>query len=130
MSSNPVSPAGAPAASVAAPTAAAPKAPAKPLSAIQIIEQEIVNFFKQREQAIANVHAVDGAIQASQSLLARLKVEEAKAVAVAQTDAKAAVAEVEKVSGEVGGFLKAEEGKVVLDVKKVAAALEADAKKL
>lgn len=110
MSSNPVAP--------AAPTAPAPKAPAKPLSAIQIIEQEIVNFFKQREQAIANVHAVDGAIQASQSLLARLKVEEAKAAAAIKADVKEAVAEVEKVEEEVKTDVATEATKVVDFVKK------------
>jgi hypothetical protein len=49
------------------------------LNAIQLIEQEIGNFLKQREQAIANVHAVDGAIQAAQHLVAKLKAEAAKA---------------------------------------------------
>ena len=54
-------------------------APAVKLSAIQIIEHEIENFIKQREQAIANVHAVEGAIQAGQHLLAKLKAEAVKA---------------------------------------------------
>lgn len=110
MSSNPVVP--------AAPTAPAPKAPAKPLSAIQIIEQDIVGFFKQREQAIANVHAVDGAIQASQSLLARLRVEAEKAAAAVKADATKAVAEVEKVEEEVKTDVAAEATKVVDFVKK------------
>jgi hypothetical protein len=69
MSTTPVSPvAGTP----------APAAPVK-LNAIQVIEQEIGNFTKQHVQAIANVHAVEGAIQAAQHLLARLKAEAAKA---------------------------------------------------
>lgn len=51
------------------------------MTAIQIIEQEIVGFIKQREQAVANVHAVEGAIQAAQFLLAKLKAEAAKAEA-------------------------------------------------
>ena len=49
------------------------------LNAIQIIEQEVGNFIKQREQAVANVHAVEGAIQAAQHLVAKLKAEAAKA---------------------------------------------------
>ena len=81
----------------------------KKLNAIQIIEQEIVNFIKQREQAIANVHAVDGAIQAAQHLLARLKAEAAKAEAEAKKLLGEAEIEVEKVEGEV----KTEVGKVI-----------------
>ena len=60
------------------------------LNAIQIIEQEIGNFIKQREQAVANVHAIEGAIQAAQHLLGRLKQEAARAEA-------AVAGEVEKV---------------------------------
>ena len=70
-------------------------APAPKLTAIQIIEQEIGNFFKQREQALANVHAVDGAIQAGQHLLAKLKAEAAKAETFVETEAKKVVAAVE-----------------------------------
>ena len=54
---------------VAAATAASQSA--KPLTAIELIEQEIGNFFRQREQAIANVHAVDGAIQGAQTALGK-----------------------------------------------------------
>jgi hypothetical protein len=61
-----------------APVAGTP-APAPKLTAIQIIEQEIGNFIKQREQAVANVHAVEGAIQAAQHLLSKLKAEAVKA---------------------------------------------------
>ena len=83
-------------------------APAPKLTAIQIIEQELAGFFKQREQAIANVHAVEGAIQAGQLLLAKLK-----------QAAAAAEAEVKKVETVVEG-----------EVSKVEAAVEAEAKKL
>ena|SRR5579863_1075262 len=66
----------APAVAVASAPAAAP-VPATPspkkLNALETIEQDIANFFKQREEAIARVHAIDGAIQASQHLLGRLK---------------------------------------------------------
>ena len=55
--------------------------PAPKLTSIQIIEQELMGFVKQREQAVANVHAVEGAIQAAQHLLAKLKAEVAKAEA-------------------------------------------------
>lgn len=88
--------------------APAPAAPAQPKSAIEIIEADIVNFFQQRERAIAQVHAVDGAIQATQSLLAKLKAEAAKAEA-----------EGKKLLGEA----KAEVSTLVADV-------EAEAKKL
>jgi hypothetical protein len=67
------------------------------LTAIQLIEQELGNFIKQREQAVANVHAVEGAIQAAQHLLAKLKQEAAKAEAV-----------VEKVADNVIEFAKKE----------------------
>jgi len=68
-------------------TAVAP-APVKPLTVIQIIEQELGNFFKQREQAIANTHAVEGAIQGAQLLLAKLKAEAEKAEAFVEAEAK------------------------------------------
>jgi len=57
---------------VATPASAAPK------SAIQLIEEQVVAFVKQREQAIANVHAIEGALQGAQHLLALLKNEAAK----------------------------------------------------
>lgn len=59
-------------------------ATAPKLTSIQIIEQELENFFKQRLQAVANVNAVEGAIQAAQHLLGRLKQEVAKAEAEAK----------------------------------------------
>ena len=61
--------------------------PAPKLSAIQLIEQEIVNFSRQREQAVANVHAIEGAIQAAQHLVGKLKAEAAKAEAPAPAPA-------------------------------------------
>ena len=78
----------------AAPAAAA--APAKPLTAIQVIEQEIVGYFKQKEQMIANVHAIDGAIQGGQALLAKLKAEIAKGEAFAKAEVEKAEAEAKK----------------------------------
>ena len=63
------------------PTSQAPTAAPK-LNAIQVIEQHIVEFTKQREQAIANVHAIDGAVQGFHRLLATLKAEVAKAEGV------------------------------------------------
>ena len=87
----------------------------KKLNAIQLIEQELSTFFKQREQAIANVHAVDGAIQATQHLLGKLKVEAAKAEAEAkkllgeaETEVKEAVTAVEGEAGKVIEFVKKE----------------------
>ena len=64
----------------AASAAPAAAAPAKPRTAIQIIEQEIVGYFKQREEAIARVHAIDGAIQSAQHILMALKAEAAKGI--------------------------------------------------
>lgn len=90
------------------------QSPAKPLNGIQLIEQEIVNFLKQRETAIANVHAVEGAIQAAQHLLAKLRAAEQEAVKAAEAAAKHVEADAEKVASEV----KAEESKVVEFVKK------------
>jgi len=90
------------------------------MSAIQTIEQELGTFFKQREQAIANVHAVDGAIQAAQHLLIKLRAEEAKVVGA--------------VEAEVTKVVDAVEGKVEADVKtavvEVAPAVEAEIKKI
>ena len=81
-----------PVAPAVAPVAAAPK-----LNAIQLIEQEIGGFLKQREQAIANVHALEGAIQASQQMLATLKSIEAEAKKLATE----AVTKVETVAEKV-----------------------------
>ena len=91
---------------------------AKPLTAIQLIEQEIGNFFKQREQAIANVHAVDGAIQGAQALLAKLKAELVKAENFAKAEAEKAEAEAKTLVGEAETEAKAVETKVVDFVKK------------
>ena len=74
----------------------APAAPAKALTAIEVIEKEIVNFFRQKEQAVANIHAVDGAIQGAQHLLAKLKAEAVKAEAFAKAEAEKVEAEVVK----------------------------------
>jgi hypothetical protein len=87
-------------------------APAKPKNAIQIIEEEIANFFRQKEQAIANVHAIDGAIQAGQVMLGKLKAEAAKAIAAAEADL-----------AKVEGYVKAEVGKVETEAEKLAGKL-------
>lgn len=83
-------------------------APAPKLNAIQLIEQELANFFKQKEaavkqaeQAIANTHAIDGAIQGAQHLLAKLRQAVAAAEAEAVKLATEAKAEVEKIATEV-----------------------------
>ena len=99
----PVVPATAP-----APAPTQPVVAKKLLNAIQVIEQQIVTYFQQKEQAIANVHALDGAIQASQQMLAKLKTIEAEAkklateaVTAVETEATKAVAGVEAVAKEV-----------------------------
>ena len=81
--------------------AAAVAAPAKPRTAIQVIEQELAGYFKQREEAIARVHAIDGAIQSGQHILMALKAEASKGIALVEKGAKAVVAETEKIAGEV-----------------------------
>ena len=82
---------------VAAPAPAQPAAAKKPLNALQICEQQIKVFFQQKEQAIANVHALEGAIQASQQMLATLKSIEAEAKKLATE----AVTKVETVAEKV-----------------------------
>ena len=99
--------------------ATAPAAPAaKPLNAIQIIEQEIAGFFKQKEQAIANVHAIDGAIQAGQVMLGKLKAAAAAAEAEVKKLATEAEAEAKKLLGEAETEVTSVETKVVDFVKK------------
>lgn len=82
--------------------AANTQAPAPKLTAIQLIEQQIKDYVRQREQAIANVHAIEGAIQAAQQLAGKLSAIEAEAKNLASTlvtkveaDAKEAVAAIE-----------------------------------
>jgi nucleoside diphosphate kinase len=78
------------------------------LTAIQILEQELVNFMKQREQAVANVHAVEGAIQAAQHLIGKLKAE----AAAAETEAKKLFDEAEAEAKKVFGDVEAEAKKL------------------
>jgi hypothetical protein len=89
------------AAPVVAQATAATVAPAKSKNAIQLVEGQIVEFFEQKKQLIANIQAVDGAIQGAQRILMMLKAEAAKAVAEAEKLAKEAAAEAEKVATEV-----------------------------
>jgi hypothetical protein len=86
-----------------APIVNAVQVPAPKPTAIQLIEQELQNFFKQAEQAaknaeqaVANTHAIQGAIQGAQHLLAKLRAAEAAAVTEAQKLAGEAEAEVKK----------------------------------
>src|ERR1700677_1673091 len=83
------------------PAAAPAPAPAKPKNAIQILEEELLGFFKQREQLIANSHAVEGAIQAAQLILGKLKAEAQKAEAEAKKLLTEAGAEIGKVADKV-----------------------------
>ena len=96
------------------------QSPAKPLTAIQTIEQEFQNFIRQREQAVANVHAIDGAIQAAQHLLAKLKAEEAKAAAEVKKLASGAVSAIEGILTEA----EAKAGAVITVVEKDAQGVE------
>jgi hypothetical protein len=57
----------------------------KPLTAIQIVEQNVAQYTQQVEQAMAQLHATQGALHATQVLLTRLKNEELKAAAAATT---------------------------------------------
>ena len=62
------------------------------MSPIEIIEAELATFIRGKEQAIANLHAFDGAIQAIQTVVAKLKAEASKAES-----------EVKTVAGEAEG---------------------------
>lgn len=104
---------------VATATAVATPVPAAPKSAIQLIEEQIVGLIKQREQAIANVHAVEGALQGAQHLVGLLKAEAAKA----EVAAKELAAKVEAEAKNLLSEAKAE-------ITKVVDAVEAEAKKL
>jgi nucleotide-binding universal stress UspA family protein len=103
----------------ALPGAGTPAAAVPPLTAIELIEQELANFFRQREQAIANVHAVDGAIQSTQHLLAKLKAEVVKGEAWVKAEAERVEAEAKKLAGEAE-----------TEVSKGIHVVEAEAKKL
>lgn len=91
MSTSPVTP---------APTAPE-AAPAPKLTAIQLAEKELQSFFQQREQLVANIHAVDGAIQAGQRILTVLREAEAKAAEEAKKLVAATEAEAKKVESNV-----------------------------
>lgn len=87
----------------ATPAVATAAVVAPKLNAIQLVEAELQNFVKQAElaakqaeQAVANVHAVQGAIQGAQRLLNILKTEAAKGEAEAKKLAEDVVTEVEK----------------------------------
>ena len=91
-----------------APVVNAVQVPAPKLTAIQIIEQDLAGWFKQAElaaknaeQAVANTHAIQGAIQGAQSLLAKLKAAEAAAVKEAEKLATEAKTEAEKVVTDI-----------------------------
>lgn len=100
-----------------------PGAQAQRPTAIQLIEQEIASFVKQREQAIANVHALEGAIQASQLFLAKFQAEAAKAVAEAKKLLDEAGTEVKETVQEVKAEAVKVETVVVDEVKKIEQAL-------
>jgi hypothetical protein len=105
------------------------EAPAK-LSAIQQVEQEILSFFQQREQAIARLHAVEGAIQAGQHILAKLKAGEATAIAEAKKLIGEAKPEVESALSAVKGEAEKAAAFVEAKAKEVVAAVEAEVGKL
>lgn len=91
----------------AAPAAPKVVAPAKPKSAIEVLENELKNFFSQRAQLIANSHAVEGAIQATELLLGKLKAEAAKAVAATEAEAKKIGGDIESAVDTVESEAKA-----------------------
>lgn len=93
-------------------------APAPKLTAIQLIEQELSGFIQQREQAIANVHAVDGAIQGAQRLLAKLKQAAAEAEAEAKKAADAINAGFKPVVDPVDDESAEDAGSVIEFVKR------------
>lgn len=106
-------------------------------NAIQILEKELAQFIAQRVEAISRVHALEGAIQSTQHLIAVFKAEIAKAEAEASKVEAAVVADVKSVEAKVEAEAKTIETKVEAavtkvetEVKSVVAAVEADAKKL
>jgi outer membrane protein TolC len=103
---------------MAANAAQVAQSPARKMSSIELIEQEIVGFFKQREQAIANVHAVDGAIQAAQMLVGKLKAAAQQAEAEVKRLATEATQAVEAETQKLIGSVEAGADKVVEFVKK------------
>ena len=107
----------------AASAAPAAAAPAKPRTAIQIIEQEIVGYFKQREEAIARVHAIDGAIQSAQHILMALKAEAAKGIDDLKKWAQP-VPRSENIAGEVETAVET----VAKDVESKVVSIESDKK--
>lgn len=118
MSQDTPGPVTAPAVPAAVPTPA-PAAPPARLNAIQLIEHEIADFIRQREQAIANVHAIDGAIQGSQRILAKLR----EAAALAEAEAK-------KLLGEAKTDVKDAEQDVKTDVAKAESAVVSEVEKV
>jgi hypothetical protein len=83
-------------------------ATAKPLNALQLVEQQIIQYVQQKEQAarnaeqaVANVHALEGAIQAGQQLLTKLRAAEAEAIKLAQSAVATVESEVKNVATEV-----------------------------
>jgi hypothetical protein len=87
---------------------AAAAAPAPKKNAIQILEEEMVAYIRQREQVIANVHALDGAIQATQGLLSKLRAAAAKAAETVEEDTTKAVDAVKTEAENVVEFVKKE----------------------
>jgi hypothetical protein len=85
----------------ASPVVAAAAAPAKPLTAIQIVEQQIADFFRQKEHALTQFHALDGAIQGATLLLNKLRSEVEKAEAFAKAEAEKVEAGVKAVGAKV-----------------------------
>ena len=66
-----------------------PQRPAAlPLTAIQVIEQAIQTYQSQRDQALAQLHATEGALMSSQQLLKRLQDTAFEAQAQQLLDAK------------------------------------------
>jgi cell division septum initiation protein DivIVA len=89
------------------------------MSAISVIEKELVTFFQKREEAVAHLHAVEGAIQGAQHLLAKLKAAEAEAVAATEKAATDVKAETAKVVDAVLSDAKEVADKVVEFAKKI-----------
>lgn len=110
----------------AAPVASVNPAPAKPITAIEMIEKEIVSFIKQREQAIANTNAIEGAIQGAQQILGKLKAEAAKAEALAKEVAERATSEIQSAFDSA----KAGTERITSDVESVFESIKAEAKKI
>lgn len=104
--------------------------PKKSLTAVEIIENELKSYFAQREQAIGRVHALDGAIQSAQHLLATFRAEAAKAESLVSAEFKKVENEAKHLIAEVKAEEKNVDAVAATEVKKTEDTVVSIAEKL